>query len=297
MNAPLRIAALLTCYNRKAVTLAALARLFAQSSVAELTVFLVDDNSPDGTGEAVRAQFPQVRLLHGDGNLFWCGGMRLAFAAALAEDFDFYLWLNDDTMLEPDALDRMASAYRWVCARGDERAILAGATRDPQTGTTTYGGLVRSSRIHPFRYSLVQPGREPKPCLTMNGNCVLVPHSVAARTGNLSSEFQHFVGDIDYGLRARQAGCTVWIAPGYIGTCGWNSSRGSFLDENLALRQRWRHMMSSKGLPPREHMKFSRRHGGPLWPIFWTMPYVRIVLYAIRTGLARKLRSVGTEQP
>jgi GT2 family glycosyltransferase len=278
------IAALLTCYNRKAVTLAALARLFAQSAAEEVTVFLVDDNSPDGSGEAVRAQFPQVRLLHGDGNLFWCGGMRRAFAAALEEDFDFYLWLNDDTMLEPGALDRMMNAYQWVAGRGDGKAIIAGSTRDPQSGRQTYGGLVRASRIHPFKYRMVEPGSEPLPCLTMNGNCVLIPRCVAERVQNLSAEFSHGIGDLDYGLRARQAGCSVWIAPGYIGSCAWNAPRGNFLDEKLPLRQRWRQMMTTKGLPPGEHMEYARRHGGPLWPVFWLLPYLRVVLGSLRIG-------------
>ena len=288
----MRIAVLLTCYNRKATTLASLARLFEQDSTDELSVFLVDDNSPDGTAEAVRAQFPRVRVLQGDGNLFWCGGMRLAFASAMEEDYAFYLWLNDDTALERDALARLLATYQLITRDNSECAIVVGSTRDPQTGAHTYGGLVRSSRIHPMKYRLVEPGGQPRRCETMHGNCVLIPRSVAVLVRNLSPEFQHSVGDIDYGVRACKAGCSIWVAPGYIGTCAWNDVSGGFLDSRLPLRSRWRHMMSAKGLPPGEHMTYMRRHGGRMWLVFWILPYMRVIFESLFSfGLSRRSHS------
>jgi glycosyltransferase involved in cell wall biosynthesis len=115
----------------------------------------------------------------------------------------------------------------------------------------------------------------------MTGNCVLIPRCVSALVQNLSPEFQHGIGDIEYGVRARRMGCTVWIAPGHIGTCAWNRVTGGFLDPHLPLRSRWKHMMSTKGLPPREHLAYMRRHGGPLWPLFWMMPYVRVIFESL----------------
>jgi GT2 family glycosyltransferase len=254
-----------------------------------LTVFLVDDNSPDGTAAAVHARFPQVRVLQGNGNLFWCGGMRLAFDAALKDDFDFYIWLNDDTFLEHDAIERLLKAYQSIAAGGQEAAIVVGSTRDPETGALTYGGIVRSSRIHPIKYRLLEPGDRPIQCDTMNGNFVLVPRAVVTLAHNLSAEFQHALGDFDYGLRARKAGCTVWVAPGFIGTCAWNAITGGFLDTRSSFRNRWQHMMSNKGLPPGEYLTYVRRHGGPLWPLFWALPYVRVVF-----GLLRRNREICT---
>ena len=280
-NLSMRIAALLTTYDRKATTLASLARLFAQDVTAEITVFLVDDNSPDGTAEAVRAEFPRVRVLLGHGNLFWCGGMRCAFDAALKEEFDFYLWLNDDTVLEVDAVRRLIEANHSLPGDRSQHAIMVGSTRDPETGAHTYGGVVRSSRFHPNKYRLLAPGETPRPCETMNGNCVLIPRTVVSRARNLSPEFRHGMGDFDYGLRARKAGCSVWVAPGYVGVCARNSLQGGFEDSRLHVESRWRHMMTDKGLPPREYLVYMRRHGGPLWPLFWMMPYVRVILSSV----------------
>lgn len=263
----------------------ALRRLFAQQLPAntELTAFLLDAGSSDGTADAVRSEFPQVRLLRGDPSLFWNAGMRVAFGEALREDFDHYILLNDDTNLYPDALVRLLASYHELRRRGEERPIVVGSTQDPTTHELTYGGIVRTSRFYPFRYRRAVPGETSLPCNTINGNFALIPREAAKVTGNLNPAFTHSMGDHDYGLRARKAGCSLWIAPGYIGTCARNDIRGTWQDEHLSFRERWRKLNGPKGMPPREYLSFTRLHGGPLWPIVWLYPYARaLVLFALR---------------
>jgi GT2 family glycosyltransferase len=100
-----RVAALMAAHNRRDLTLACLRSLNAQRVPGvTVDVFVLDDGSSDGTSEAIGEQFPEVTVLHGDGELFWSGGMRQAFAAAIAGDYDHYLWLNDDVYLDDSAL-------------------------------------------------------------------------------------------------------------------------------------------------------------------------------------------------
>jgi GT2 family glycosyltransferase len=99
----MKIAILMTCFNRRDVTLLCLQKLFEQIDIEKVEIYLVDDASSDGTQKAVRQNFPTVHLLGGNGRLFWNGGMRIAFAAAMERGFDAYLWLNDDSLLYPDA--------------------------------------------------------------------------------------------------------------------------------------------------------------------------------------------------
>ena len=107
-----RLCALLTCFNRRDTTLACLEALFRCDLPADtsLAVVLVDDGSQDGTGDAVLERFPAVRVIRGNGSLYWNGGMRLAYLATIELPFDDYLWLNDDTMLDPQALSTL-----WAC--------------------------------------------------------------------------------------------------------------------------------------------------------------------------------------
>lgn len=64
----MKIAVLLTCFNRKNKTLACLKSLFG--IIPNCHVYLVDDKSTDGTSEAIKQNFPQVKIIKGDGNLF-----------------------------------------------------------------------------------------------------------------------------------------------------------------------------------------------------------------------------------
>lgn len=285
-----RLATLVTCYNRKQKTLDGLKALFSQSALSELSlsVYLVDDGSTDGTADAVQAAYPQVILIKGNGNLFWNGGMRTAFAAALEQDYDYYLLLNDDMLLYPEALEVLLKASDEAVAQGYPRPIIVGSTCDPETGSLTYGGFVRESWWRPLRFLLVEPGDQIKRCDTVNGNCVLVPRSVAQVVGNLDPAFTHYIGDLDYGLRAQQRGCTVWIAPGYVGMCSQNLRPRSLTEtvSDSPWYQQWKQIGQPKGLnfseatltPLNEWRVFAQRHAGLFWPVYWLFPYIRLLL-------------------
>jgi len=275
----IRIATLLTCHNRKETTLACLRALYAQESCQELhiQVYLVDDGCSDGTGDAVQSQYPKAKVLRGNGNLFWNGGMRLAWAEAFKGDYDYYLWLNDDTMLFPNAIRTLLDTSRVLRKQGGSEVIVSGSTRDPETDEHTYGGVVQPSSLNPMKFVLVEPGNDPRLCNTIHGNCVLIPNEVAHQVGNLSPDFLHGMGDFDYGLRAKTFGISCWIAPGYIGTCSAHKISGSHLDSTVSMRERLKKMHQPGGLPSiREWLVFTRRHAGWLWPVSWLRTCVRV---------------------
>jgi GT2 family glycosyltransferase len=244
----------------------------------EIEVFLVDDGSVDGTDKAVRSKFPEVHVLDGDGTLFWNGGMRLAFATAMQKGFDAYILFNDDTILYKDALDRVVSLARERLTSGVP-AIVAGSTRSPLTGKQSFGGFLK--RTHGITLKLEMIEAHPSksiPCETMNGNFALIPAEVANVVGNLEATFQHQFGDLDYGLRAKQAGFEVIVIPGYIGDCFSNDFHGTWRDSTISFASRWRHLKSPKGVPLKEWVLFTRRHFGWRWLHYSLSPYVKTIL-------------------
>jgi GT2 family glycosyltransferase len=268
-----RVAAVLAAHNRRELTLACLGSLRRQQAGGvAVDAYVLDDASSDGTGTAVAAGFPEATILAGDGQLYWNGGMRRALAAAMAGDYDYYLWLNDDTRLDDGALAVLLDTERALRRDGDGPVIVAGSTRHPDTGELTYGGVVRPSRWRRLHWELVAPAARPLPCETMNGNAVLVPRAVVDRVGNIDGRFSHAMGDYDYGLRARRAGCSVWVAPGTVGTCASHPRRRS---DTQPLTSEWRRLWSTKELSPRSWAVFARRWAGRLWPLYWASPYLR----------------------
>ncbi len=276
------VVVLMTCFNRREITVECLRSLAGQGGPGvSVRVVLTDDGSIDGTGKAAREVWPGITIMQGDGSLFWAKGM--ALAASAAGDCDFLLWLNDDVILDRGALARLLRTHRSLAGPG-QGPVVVGALRDPQTGTVTYSGVVRGGFPRPMRFTRVVPAGTPVPADTMNGNLVLVPRGVVERVGHIDGGFSHGMADFDYGLRARALGCEVWVAPETLGTCARNQPARGWTDPALPVRTRLRSMLSPKGLPPRSWMRFTRRHAGLMWPVYWLSPYVRFVASALLTG-------------
>lgn len=265
------VAAAMAAYNRKDKTIACLESLERQHDFGgHLDVFVLDDASTDGTDEAIQHRFPWVNRVRGTGGLFYSGGMRWALRAAFEGDYDFYLWMNDDVVLDDDALVRLMRARRQLRDRGIDDAIIAGSMRDPDTNEVTYGGVIRPSRYRPLRFRVVRPQEAPQRVETMNGNLALVPRSVSSCLGAVDPAYSHSLGDFDYGLRATAAGFSVWVAPGTFGECELNPP-----PRPAPRAHRWRELRGNKGLPPKPWFTFARRWAGPLWVLYWLNPYVR----------------------
>ncbi|WP_370328376.1 glycosyltransferase family 2 protein [Euzebya sp.] len=282
MQQRVRVTVLMTVHDRRDTTLACLRALGAQAHVddVDVSVVLVDDGSSDGTADAVRAAFPAVRILQGDGELFWNGGMRAAWAAAWDGDPDFYLWLNDDTLLDPGALRLLIDTHAAVVT-ATTPAIVAGAITDPDSGAVNYSG-VRQDPVRRLRFDPVVPDGRPIEADTMNGNAVLVPRAVARRVGTLSRRYTHGMGDYDYGLRARRVGCAVWVAPRPLGRCSTNPGFTTTGEGRADLRR----LRGVKHLPPEEWRAFARRWAGPAWPAYWLSPYLRRGLWVLADALS-----------
>ena len=229
------------------------------------------DDVPAGTSDAVSSTYPQVKIIKGDGNLYWCGGMRRAWAEAMKERYDYFFWLNDDTILVSTALKAMLYTAESLWKKTCKECIVVGSTQNPETGEHSYGGYMKSS-FNKRVYSATIP----KECYTMNGNIVLIPKPVARLVGNFSPEFTHARGDSDYGLRAKKLGVGIWVAPGFQGFCKRNE-RPAWTCSCRSLRDRWRILHSPKGLPPNEYLIFLRRHHGWRWPIEISKPYLRVL--------------------
>jgi GT2 family glycosyltransferase len=261
-------------HNRRDLTLACLDDLrHQQVPGGTLDVFVLDDASTDGTADAVAQRHPEVRVLQGDGELYWNGGMRRALGEAMRGDYDYYLWMNDDTRLVDDGvLALLLRTEGQLRERGHPRVILAGTTRHPETGEPTYGGRSRLSRRRRMRWTLVRPGSEPRPCESMNGNVVLVPRAVVRQVGNIDRAYIQQMGDLDYGLRARAAGCEVWVAPGTVGVCASHPPRRTDVQP---LRRELARLWSAKELAPRSWAVFTHRWAGRLWFVYWLSPYLR----------------------
>jgi len=102
-----RVFIIIPVHNRREVTLACLANLQQTGDLANFQVVVVDDGSTDGTAEAVRSSYPEVKILSGDGNLWWAGAIALGMQYALDQEAKYIFWLNDDCLPQGNCLPKM----------------------------------------------------------------------------------------------------------------------------------------------------------------------------------------------
>jgi len=200
--------------------------------------------------------------------------MRTAWQAALKDGADYYLLWNDDLDLFPDSLVMLMALQQQQEALYGARVITVGKVTDPDTGAVTYGGYVRGNG--PSRLNFVRVFDAEGVCVTMNGNCVLIPARAVDEVGILSEHYTHDSGDIDYGLRASKVGYRIVQSSFPVGNTPFNEqflakmSRLTWSNRDFILKH-------PKGIPVREWMYFCRTHGGWLWPVNFFLRYFKIL--------------------
>ena len=254
----MNIAVLLATFNRKEKTLTCMESLYYQDLPAgtQLSVFLTDDNSSDGTRAALRDQYPQVNIFKGSGSLFWAGGMRNSWMEAVKTKPDYYFLLNDDTLLEKDAIRRLLAYYERSEAAPNALAI--GSTLDVANNLISYGGrkLYHQKKVQSYSAYSETDYIE---CDLANANIMLVPKKVVEKIGILSDRYTHSIADFDYTLTAKKAGFKAVVMPGVLGSCvddhgnNWKSSE-------VSLKERIKYLKSPKGLAYKEYMEFIKIH-------------------------------------
>ncbi|MCQ2167242.1 MAG: glycosyltransferase family 2 protein [Bacteroidales bacterium] len=229
----LKIAVIITCHNRKHYTLDCLAHLFKareEYNVADqkmkLFIFLTDDGCTDGTSTAVNRTFlnESIEILNGNGNLYWAGGMRMAWSYALNTSmcFDYFLLLNDDTMMEHNAFEELFRTQEYCIREYGKSGIITGliAANDDRN-VITYGGKLFDSRFKGTDFG-VGESSVPQLCDMANSNIMLVPAEVVSKIGIFYSGYVHAAADYDYSIRARRKRIPVLATCKICGRCDYD---------------------------------------------------------------------------
>jgi GT2 family glycosyltransferase len=263
----LKIAILITSHNRKNLTLKCLSHLFAQKgldSEYEVQVFLVDDGSTDDTGKDIKKQFPMVNVIIGTGDLYWNRGMHLAWKEAIVtgQNFDYYLWLNDDVVLFDTAVSHLIACAKLVYSS----AIICGVFEsEKNSNSISYGGGNLKGKVY---YPNQLNTAELQECTIINGNCVLIPESVYTAVGLIDPIFPHSLGDHDYALRASKKKIKSYTSQEFIGHCSKNPSLPKWCLPEVSFAKRLKSLYSPLGNShPYYYTIYINRHFGLLMAI------------------------------
>jgi GT2 family glycosyltransferase len=253
-----KIAALACSYNRLEKTKAFLKSLTTQPIPAgySLDIYMLDDQSPDGTASYVREHFPAVNVISGSGSLFWAGGMRMLWQHVVnTADYDFFLLLNDDVTLFDNAMEKLLIAYHKSAHKNN---IVIGTVQNPERTKTTYGGRKLLNGYNGDAVMVEPDATELTEADLGNANIMLVDKGTVNKIGILSDRYIHSFADFDYTLNAKRHGSKVWIAPGYYGSCEYDHGK-PWMSQKHSLKQRIAYMRSPKGIESRSYLRYIKK--------------------------------------
>ena len=243
------VAVVIVSWNVRALVLEALRTLQADLATTSLDAetWVVDNASSDETVAAIRAEFPQVKLIASDNNLGFAAGNNQALRAIgfndqpskasnseLSESLPRAVFLlNSDTRVQPGAMQRL---YDTMVSRPDAGVIGAQLAYDDgtfQDGAFALPGLTQlvidlfplgwlPERLVNSVYGSRLNGRYPRQ-LYAAGRAFPVGHTLGAtmfirreailQTGLFDEQFFMYCEEIDWSVRIHEAGWQVYCQP------------------------------------------------------------------------------------
>lgn len=256
MSSP-SVCILTTVWNQVDKTLACLETAVSLTYPHSMQLLLVDNGSSDETVARVQEQFPQVEIIQSSTNRGFAGGYNLGLKWVLERTFDYIFLINNDIVIQPDALTHLVAA----------------AEADPQRGIVTAKIYYKGERqrlwsigghIHPLTLEIIDKGDnqlddgqwDTPRALDFAPLCaVLIRPSLLQQVGLLDEGFFLYYEDMDWARRVRQAGFQLWYEPRAIIYHDVSASSGGRYSPNE------RYWMA------RSSVRYFRKHGRHWWVI------------------------------
>ncbi len=130
-----RIVVIIPTFNERESLAAIVGRV--RSSVPEVEILIIDDNSPDGTGaiaDELAAAEPKVQVMHRLGKEGLGAAYLAGFSWALQNSFDVVVEMDADGSHQPEQLPRLLAALRGADLVLGSRWIAGGGTENWSKG-------------------------------------------------------------------------------------------------------------------------------------------------------------------
>lgn len=213
LTATPNVTAVIPIHNGREETL-----LFLESmtrvSYPALEIVVVDDGSTDGSAEAIADRFPQVRIIKGDGTLWWAGATNLGVRDALVYGAEFILTINNDNLVSPGFLEPLIDT-----ALANPRSLVSSKMFDcdDRTYLCSFGGKIDwflgEIRDYTNRRDRCDFDK-PMDCDWLHGSSTIIPAAAFRELGLFDREnCPQYHGDVEFSLRAKMSGFRLIVEP------------------------------------------------------------------------------------
>ncbi len=205
-------------YTKKC--LKSLSAAISNSSYGDyLNIIIVDDGSTDGTAEWINSNYLNIKVLKGDGNLWWSGAMNMGAKFALQRGAQYVLIINNDNTFKDDYIEKLVNFskqknYNIIGSKVIEKDTghiwSLGTDYNKKTGELK---LRKSPKEENVQYYGID---------TLPGMGTLISRSVFEKIGFWNQrDFPQYYGDSDFILRATENKIDAYIC---LDCILWNST-------------------------------------------------------------------------
>ena len=187
-------------------------------------IWVVDNNSVDGSVNMLRERFPEVRLIASKSNLGFSGGNNLALKQARGR---FIVLLNPDTVVQEDTFSSLLrffeehpDAAAATCKiLNPDGSFAVDCRHSIPTPSIAFWKLLGLNRLFPKskifgRYNLTYlDENDTYPVEAISGSFMMIKREVVEQVGLLDETFFMYCEDIDYCHRINQAGGKIYYTP------------------------------------------------------------------------------------
>jgi hypothetical protein len=210
-------------YNTRDLLRECLRSIYEESKSVAFEVFVVDNDSRDGSAEMVEREFPAVNLIRSPENVGFARGNNMALRKAGGR---YFLLLNPDTRLVNDAIGRLVEYMDGHPRVGGAGSMLLEEDRSVQTVCRKFSRVRHEVGelmpiLNRFRMEWLSrdylPGqfdyRSTGETDYVQGACLIVRREAAEEVGLLDERFFMYSEEEDWCFRLKRAGWKVMYVP------------------------------------------------------------------------------------
>ena len=181
-----------------------------KSTYTNLEILVVDNISSDSSQKTCKEKFPDIKLIQNSKNLGYCGGNNVGIREAKGK---FIVILNPDTIVEPNCISELISAYDKF---GD-------GLYQPKILSLNEENIIQSTgnMLHVFGFGfardkgnkVVEKIEEIEKIGYASGTCLFTSREVIDKVGLLDEFLFLYHDDLDLGWRAAQIGINSYYVP------------------------------------------------------------------------------------
>lgn len=169
-------------------------------------IIIIDNFSADNSVKQLERAFPNIQVLKSKKNLGYAGGMNIGIAYGLSNGFDYFLLLNNDTIVSEKFLEPLLKIFVQFPEAGiaspkvgyiDERDKIYCAGGKISFLKCTGVSLFQGKEFMRYANDVLETS-------LAEGSCMLIKKETIEKIGLLDEKFFMYLEDVEFAMRVRK---------------------------------------------------------------------------------------------